>query len=145
MVQQRDPLARGIPGVQGSRPPPQFGLGGFNDAAMALAYGGQTPDQAMQAFQQAEQRFRSAQGGAPGSAPPMANPYAQYGGFDPSAYLRANPDVARYYDQNLQRLQQNALWRNPVTNERMAVSNPYDWAYRHWTHHGQSEGRPLGI
>ena len=144
-----NPLDRRIPGVAGSRPPPQFGLGGFNDAAMALAYGGQTPAQAMQAFQQAEQRFATAPGAAPGTgaARPLTpgNPYMQYGGFNPQAYLAANPDVARHYDENIERIHKHGFWNNPLTGERQRTTNPYDWAYNHWMTAGQREGRGLGL
>lgn len=150
---QQGPLATGIPGVVGSRPAPQFGLGGFNDAAMALAYGGQTPQQAMDLYRQAEARFAAPQGMAPGSvAPPQAmpmaapgtNPYAQYGGFNPAAYLAANPDVRSHYDRNTRRAH-GEHFRNIETGRRQDVTNPYDFAFYHWTNYGQDAGRPLGL
>lgn len=141
-----NPLSRRIPGVEGSRPPPQFGLGGFNDAAMALAYGGQTPQQAMQAFQQAEQRFAQApQGGAPSpGGMGGVNPYAQYGGFNPQAYLTANPDVGTHY-QNVRDRTGNLRFASPTGGGQQGVANPYDFAYYHWLNYGRGEGRPLGL
>ena len=152
MVQQ-NPLSRGIPGVVGERPPPQFGLGGFNDAAMALAYGGQTPQQAMQMFEQSQARAAAPQGRLPGSTqapvgpaqPPVGtNPYTQYGGFDPAAYLAANPDILQYYQQNTGRAR-DVRYRDPMSGDRTRVRNPYDFAFYHWQGYGQNEGRPLGI
>lgn len=139
-----NPLSRAIPGVEGSRPPPQFGLGGFNDAAMALAYGGQTPQQAMQAFQQAEQRFAQPQGGGQAPAPMGVNPFAQYAGFNPQAYLSANPDIGRHY-AGVQDRARNLRFADPTGSGQRGVNNPYDFAYYHWLNYGQNEGRNLGL
>lgn len=62
----------------------------------------------------------------------VAPQQTQGGGFDPSAYLAANPDVAAEFS----RLSPNNLKNN------LGVSTPEQFAQWHYNQYGQYEGRP---
>jgi len=55
------------------------------------------------------------------------------GGFNPSAYLEANPDVAQ------------AFATNPGPANEIGITSPEQWAQYHYETHGMNEGRPTGM
>lgn len=70
---------------------------------------------------------------------------SRWGGFDPDAYLAANPDVADHFNSTVAPAMQNG-WNEPfyLGDQRVEVQTPQDWAFYHYQNHGRSEGRNLG-
>ena len=66
----------------------------------------------------------------------------RWGGFDPKAYLAANPDVLDHYNRNTRRAHGEAFY---VDGKRKDVRSPEDFAAYHWSNYGRADNRSLGL